>query len=169
MAKPLVDDDVVIQTFFDVLDTLKEKRRKREITVEDFAKGLLEVAASAEKFINYEGSFTDFELQIQTGILIRVIEALCEILKDVGCRLGVENRCRELRDRYRRGIISLRDYWKGLLKLSLELFRTVHDCKIPPEKLRFILPVILSLVDFLQCTLMHKRELVEDFLETRNN
>jgi len=163
-AKNLVEDNQIITTFLAALDLLKEQRRLRTITIDEITKGLIEIATAIEKFIEYTDAFTDLEIKLQINMLEGFIDVLCDSLKTFGQTCPVEKRFNELKGMFDRGKMERVKYWKELIHLTVELLNYIHDLEIPPKYLRFVLSVILAFVDYFQCVLIHKRELVEDFL-----
>jgi hypothetical protein len=162
-AKLLVEDSQIIATFLKALDLLKLQRRNRSISIEEFTRGLMEVATAIERFLEHDEAFTDTEVKLQTHMLEGFIDLLCESLElfGEGCPFG--NRFEDLKDKFKKGALSRRDYWRSLIGLTTEVLNFFHDSDIPPKHLRYVLSIILSFVDYFQCVLIHKRELVEDF------
>ncbi len=166
-AKDLVQDIFIVTTFLDALDKLKEERRKRTIELDEFVKGLIEIISAIEYFIQYENSFTDIEINLQIGMLEKFIEVSFIFLKqiDLDKEHSFEEEYRKLREKYKKGSISTREYWKNLIVLSVKILKFIHNSRIDPILLRFLLSAILAIADYYQCVLILKRELVEDFAE----
>jgi hypothetical protein len=91
------------------------------------------------------------------------VELLCECLQLFTDGCPFVKRFEGLRSRYEKGELNIREYWKELIELAVDILNFLHDADIPPKYLRYILSVILAFVDYFQCVLIHKRELVEDF------
>jgi hypothetical protein len=162
-ARNLIEEDWTVSTFVEALDLLKSQRRRRAISIEDFTKGLIEIARATERFISHNEAFTETEIRLQNRMMEGFIELLCEGLRTFRgyCPYGEE--LERLRNSFKRRELSPRDYWKRLINLSVQILGYLHDADIPPKYLRFILSIIMSFVDYFQCVLIHKRELVEDF------
>jgi len=162
-ARSIVNNGAVVSTFLDALNLLKERRLKRSVSIEDFTRGLIEIATGIEKFLEHADAFSDLEIRLQIKMLEGFVEVLCDYLKTLRGECPYLKSFEELKRKREGGELPDRDYWRELIELTVRVLNFIHDANLPPSQLRFVLSVVLAMVDYFQCWLLHKKELVEDF------
>ena len=154
----LTDDEAILKTFFETYELLKEARKVRKISLKEFFKGLVEIIKALSYFVQYENCFDEREKKMQISVLQGYLETLFEFMhNEIALKSLYESSYRVMKEVRREGLIDINFYWKKLIMFVISLTEEIHDLDLPDEKIRLLIPFLISFLKFYQWTLVEKR------------
>ncbi len=154
----LTEDETLLKTFFETYEALKAARKVRKISIKDFLKGLVEVIKALSQFVQYENCFDEKEKKMQISVLQGYLETLFDFMREeMEIKSLYEPSYKVMKEVRKEGLIDLDFYWKKLILFVIALTEEIHDLDVPDEKIRYLIPFLVSFLKFYQWTLVEKR------------
>ncbi|NPA14750.1 MAG: hypothetical protein GXN97_06160 [Aquificae bacterium] len=138
------------RTFFDAFEELCRVRRRHKLSAKDFLKGLLDVMKALNIYLKAESErISDDEIKLQIPILLGAIEAIKVFTKDyLNLQGNGMSLYAELKEKRKKGEISLRDFYHGLIDVVVRQAQYLYDHDIDEREIRKIIPMFMAFLRY---------------------
>jgi hypothetical protein len=138
------------RTFFEAFEELCRVRRSRKLSARDFMKGLLDVMKALNIYLKAESErISDEEIKLQIPILLGAIEAIKVFTRDyLNLQGNGMSLYAELKEKRKKGEISLRDFYHGLIDVVVRQAQYLYDHDIDEREIRKIIPMFMAFLRY---------------------